>query len=134
MAQAPRGFLWQMSSSMPWSLPLVSLCAPPQWKTLTHQLPPVAQQDSSCPHQGKFHNRHPLFVGTAFPPLSYLREWFREQKQGNRGTMGLMEEHSHILSFFFSEDSENPLNCTNLSEISRFDLFISRYMFGIFDH
>lgn len=53
MAQALRGFLWQMSSSMLWSLPPVSLCAPPQLKTLTHQHPLVAQQGSSCCHQGK---------------------------------------------------------------------------------
>lgn len=52
MAQAPRGFLWQMSSSTPWSLPPASRCAPPPWKTLTHQHPPVAQRGNSHPNQG----------------------------------------------------------------------------------
>lgn len=57
MAQAQRGFLLLMSSSMPWSLPQVSQYAGPQWKMLTHQLLTVAQQEHCCPHPGMFHNR-----------------------------------------------------------------------------
>lgn len=57
MAQAQRGFLLLMSSSMPWSLPQVSQYAGPQWKMLTLQLLTVAQQEHCCPHPGMFHNR-----------------------------------------------------------------------------
>lgn len=53
-AQVPRGFLWQMSSSMPWSLLPANQCVPPQWKILTHQHPLVEQQDNNCHHQGEF--------------------------------------------------------------------------------
>lgn len=56
MAQAPRDFLWQMSSNMPWSLPPASLCAPPLWKILTQLHPQGAQQDNSHSQQGKFQN------------------------------------------------------------------------------
>lgn len=82
MAQAPRGFLWQMSSSMPWSLPPVSQCAPPRWKTSTHQHLPVAQQGNSCPSQGKFHNRWPAVLRhcfSSFPSFALLvsGEWIR---------------------------------------------------------
>lgn len=112
MARAPRGFLWQMSSSMPWSLPPVSQCAPPQWKTLTHQRPPVAQRDNSCPHQGKFHNRKPavLFVVTASLLFHNLLCSFEKQEVGelregaNRETVGL-----HSRTFSYSYPKPTPL-------------------------
>lgn len=56
-AQAPRGFLWQMSSSMPWSLLPANQCVPPQWTILTHQHPLVEQQDNNCHHQGEFYKK-----------------------------------------------------------------------------
>lgn len=54
MAQGPRGFLWPMFSSMPWSLLPASLCARHLWKTLIQQHHLVAWPHSCHLQQGKF--------------------------------------------------------------------------------
>lgn len=119
-----------MSSSMPWSLLPASQCAPPQWKTLTHQLPLVAQQDSSCPHQGKFHNRWSAVCGHVFFLLSFSLfisragsrwrwgRWIRGGcKQGDNGPNARTFAYSYLLVRLAHTIVPSPLNLSQLKKL-----------------